>query len=146
MRGLIWAALALGVVGPPSPAIYRCTGAAGEAMFSDLPCPGGSVEALRPLTTLHMAGLSADERATLDRLDRERLAQSRIDQRRSIRPSAAQSRALDQSARRCAAAQAGLDRVRAMKRRGYRASGAAALDARERDYAARRDRDCADRR
>jgi hypothetical protein len=41
------------------------------------------------------------------------------------------------------AARDGLDEVRAIKRRGYRASSAASLDARERRYEAQRDRHCA---
>jgi hypothetical protein len=55
---------------------------------------------------------------------------------------AAAARAANRDVRRCAAAEAALERIHAKKRSGYRASSAAALDARERDSQARRDRDC----
>ena len=119
-------------------AIYRCAGSAGEVAFSDLPCPGGQVQTMQPTTTVDMA-VSADERAMLDRLDR-RAPSTETTHRSSNAATAA--RAASQDARRCAAAEAALDRIHAKKRSGYRASGAAALDARQRDAQARRDREC----
>ena len=139
MRSLIWIVLAASAADPQpavSSVIYRCAGAAGEVLFSDLPCAGGRVQATQPTTTIDMA-VSQDERATLDRLSRA--ATHRNEQPRHA---SAQPRTAIQSERRCAGAQAGLDRIHAKKRSGYRASSAATLDARERDYRARRDRDC----
>lgn len=139
MRGLIWVLLALATVDSrPASAhtIYRCAGEAGEVAFSDLPCPGGRVQATQPTMTIDMT-VTARERATLDRLDRAASARSTRD------TATPQSHAVKPDARRCAAARAGLDRIHAKKRSGYRVSSAAALDARQRDYEARRDRDCA---
>ena len=101
-------------------------------MFSDRPCEGGEPQSLQPFITLDMAHFSADEEATLERLSHTE----------PTIPAAQQSRAnaKSQDQRRCEAARDGLERVRATKRRGYRASSAAALDAREREYESRRDR------
>jgi hypothetical protein len=118
-----------------SPAtIYRCPSDDGETMFSDRPCVGGEPQSVQPMITLDMA-LSADEEATL-----ERLSNAETTAPAAVRQPRANAKSQDQ--RRCDAARDGLERVRAAKRRGYRASSAAALDAREREYESRRDRDC----
>lgn len=140
VTGVIIVVAALAASPASASAIYRCAGSAGEVMFADLPCPDGREQSTQPTVTLDMT-LRPDERSTLQRLQRERAARAPIE--RSRIDSTAVSRALIQAERRCTAAQAALDRVRATKRRGYRASSAAALDARERDYQARRERDCA---
>ncbi len=140
MRSWIWVVLALGVVVARfafANTIYRCLGAAGEVAFSDLPCSDGRVQKIQPTMTIDMA-VSAQERATLDRLDRISRARPRDTNDKTARGDSA-----NRDARRCAAAQAGLDRIRAKKRSGYRVSSAAALDARERDYQSRYDRECA---
>jgi hypothetical protein len=140
MRSAIWLALALTAMATQpvtANTIYRCPGSAGEAAFSDLPCPGGRVQATQPTTTVDM-GVNAEEQAVLDRLDRRRPA----DSTRHDSNDGSSVRAADRDARRCAAAEAALDRIHAKKRSGYRASSAAALDARQRDAQAKRDRDC----
>jgi len=140
MRGSIWLMLVLAAVasrGVTANTIYRCPGSAGEAAFSDLPCPDGRVQTTQPTMTVDI-GVNAEEQAVLDRLDRRRPA----DSTRHDSSDAAPVRAADRDARRCAAAEAALDRIHAKKRSGYRASSAAALDARQRDAQTRRDRDC----
>jgi hypothetical protein len=127
--------LAVGSAATPPATIYRCPGDDGETMFSDRPCAGGEPQPVKPLITLDMAHFSDDEKATLDRLRRsETTTPAAVQQPR------ANAKSPDQ--RRCDAARDGLERVRATKRRGYRAASAAALDAREREYENRRDRDC----
>ena len=135
--------LGIGAVQPLSAStIYRCVGAAGEVMFADLPCPGGRTQTTQPVVTIALGDLSADERATLERMERERTARVRAEGRVHATRSSAHARAVSQNARRCAATQDGLDRVRAVKRRGYRVASAAALDAREAEFRRKRDRDC----
>ena len=80
-----------------------------------------------------MSQLSAGEQATLDSLSHDKRTRSVPVQRTDAKT---------QDDRRCQAARDGLDRVRATKRHGYRASSAAKLDARERSYEAQRDRSC----
>jgi hypothetical protein len=139
MHGAWWAILLLGMGAAhasASDAIYRCAGDAGEVMFSGVPCPGGVVEVVRDANVVDMPPPAADERAALTRIERD------IAPRTDRAGRGAAPRAQAANARRCVEAQAALDRVRAVKRRGYRVSGAQALDARERESAARRDREC----
>jgi len=142
-RGLMCVVLAMGFANAlPAAAnpLYRCSGGSGEVLFTDLPCPGGTQQALRSTTTIELAKPSADERAVLDGLNHEARLERRVQTHPT--PTAAQP---TRHERRCAAAQTGLDRVRATKRRGYRASSAAALDARERADQMQYDRDCVGR-
>lgn len=132
-----WTLIVLAIAAATPTTIYRCPGDAGETLFSDLPCVGGTAQTTQPLNTVDMSHLSRDEQATLDAL-------SRTDKHRTgaapvLRTNAKSSTKDEQ---RCEAARDGLDRVRAIKRRGYRASSAATLDARERSYEAQRDRSC----
>jgi hypothetical protein len=139
MRGPIWLLLALAVAAPRTVTgntIYRCAGSAGEAAFSDLPCPGGGgAQAIQPTATVDM-GVSVEEQAVLDRLAR-RGRSADAPQRASTA-----ARTANQDARRCAEAEAALQRIHAKKRSGYRATNAAALAARQRDAQAKRDREC----
>ncbi len=139
MPGWALIVLAIGAVAatPSAGTIYRCAGSDGETLFSDLPCDGGHVLQIQPVTTIAMPHLSADEQATLDRLGGE----SRSNAAPIFRTNA---KTQSHDERRCEAARDGLAQVRALKRRGYRASSAASLDARERRYEAQRDRSCAD--
>lgn len=142
MRRLIWMVLVASGVGATwvhAGAVYRCIGASGEVMFTDLACPGGRVQVPQTVVTIDMGKLSAAEVATLNRLRREDAAQGKQTKHPQ---SNSLARALTQGARRCAAARAGLDQVRAIKRHGYRASGAAALDARERKYRSQQSQSC----
>jgi hypothetical protein len=137
MLGWLVLVLAIGGAAAMPGTIYRCEGRDGETLFSDRPCPGGRVEPNPAVVTFDMSRLSAEEQAALDRLSdvaRQPAAQP---------PRSANSARVMQAERRCEAARDGLDRVRAIKRRGYRASSAATLDARERNYEAQRDRNCA---
>lgn len=139
MVGLVLIVLALGVAAPTPATIYKCPGTDGEPLFSDRPCPGGHAQTTQPVITLDMSHFSADERATLERLKRADSSP------RKATPRADASGNANANARddRCEAARDALDRVRASKRHGYRASRAAALDARERRYEEQRDRNCA---
>ncbi len=132
--GLMLMVFAVGAATPPT--IYRCPGSDGEALFSDRPCPGGHPQTTQPVITLDMSHLSPDEQVTLERL--KQLGVPPREATARAKPSAGTSARDD----RCEAAREGLDQVRASKRRGYRASSAAALDARERRYEAQRDRNC----
>jgi hypothetical protein len=133
MVAMMFMAFALSAAAATPPTIYRCPGSDGETMFSDLPCPGGQTQTMQPVISLDMSHFSADEQATLDRLQRADASP------RAAMPPRPNAKTQDD---RCEAARDGLDRVRASKRRGYRASSAAALDARERRYEAQRDRAC----
>ena len=134
MPSIVFLALAIGVMGAP-PAIYRCPGSDGVVLFSDRPCADGHLQEVQPLITLDMAHFSADETATLERLKQP--GKGAASKARSNRTNVKSG-----DDRRCVAAQERLDRVRATKRRGYRASSAAALDTREREYEKQRDREC----
>ncbi len=139
MPGWALIVLAIGAAAatPSANTIYRCPGSDGETMFSDLPCPGGRSQATQPVITIDMAYLSANDQTTLDRLGRD--TENRPDKTPALRTDA-KSPSPDE--RRCEAARDGLEEVRAIKRRGYRVSRAASLDARERRYEAQRDRNC----
>jgi len=142
MRWLIWVVLlACGVGAPAASAdtVYRCVGDSGEVMFSDLACPGGRVQTSQSVVTIDMGSLSAAEVTTLNRLQRDDAAR---DKEAKLPRSNSLARSLTQGARRCAAARAGLDQVHAIKRHGYRASSAAALDARERKYRTQQHQNC----
>ena len=129
-----WLFIVVAIAAAPPPTIYRCPGDAGETLFSDRPCAGGRVQTTQPIVTVDMSHLSAGEKATLDSSSRTTSALARSPVQRTD--------AKTQDDRRCQAARDGLDRVRATKRHGYRASSAAKLDARERSYEAQRDRSC----
>jgi hypothetical protein len=133
-----WLFMVLTIAAVASPTIYRCPGDDGETLFSDQPCIGGIPQTTQPPNTVDLSHLSADEQATLDSLNQP--AKHRPDAAPVLRTNA---KSLAQDERRCEAARDGLDRIRATKRRGYRASSAATLDARERTYEAQRDRNCA---
>jgi hypothetical protein len=132
-----WTLIVLAIAAATPPTIYRCPGDAGETLFSDLPCVGGTAQTTQPLNTVDLSRLSRDEQATLDALNRS--DEHRMGAAPVFRTNA---KSATSDAQRCEAARAGLDRVRAIKRRGYRASKAATLDARERSYEAQRDRNC----
>jgi hypothetical protein len=142
MRWLIWVAAvtcAVGASAAHTDTVYRCVGGSGEVMFTDLPCPGGRVQAPHAVVTIDMGSLSAAEVATLNRLHRDDAARGK----QSKQPrSDSIVHSLTQAARRCAAARAGLDQVHAIKRHGYRAASAAALDARERKYRSQQKQSC----
>lgn len=135
MSALALLVIAISAIGASPAAIYRCPGEGGVVLFSDRPCADGHLQALQPVITLDMAHFSADETATLERLKQPAKAAG---------PKVRTNRTNVKSAedRHCVAAQERLDRVRATKRRGYRASSAAALSAREREYEKQRDREC----
>ncbi len=135
MSALALLVLAVGAIGASPAAIYRCPGADGVVLFSDRPCADGHLQAVQPVITLDMSHFSADETATL-----ERLKETRKGTASKVPSNRAKAKSGDD--RRCVAAQERLDRVYATKRRGYRASSAAALDAREREYEKQRDREC----
>jgi hypothetical protein len=122
--------------------IYRCVGDAGETYFTDRVCAEGRVLSLDPAAVVTLPVLDADSRIRAQALDRELAA--RMHARATQRSAMVSAQTRDEAARvrRCAAAEDGIDRVRAMKRRGYRVSSGAALDARETEYRKKRDRDC----
>jgi hypothetical protein len=132
---MLWLAT-VGARASPPVAVYRCAGAAGEVLFSDLPCPGGVVASPRPITTIEPARLTSDEAATLERIERGEPAHR-------APPAAPVPRQVsEQRERRCDAALDGLDRVHALRRHGYRAARDAELRAREATLARQRDREC----
>jgi len=128
--------IVVAIAAAPSSTIYRCPGDHGETSFSDRPCAGGRAQTTQPVITVDMSHLTAADEARLDSLRR---AGKRTSTTPALRTNA---RSVTQDERRCQAARDGLERVRAIKRRGYRASRAATLDARERNYEAQRDRSC----
>ena len=147
MQWLMWVVLAASAIDAQvanAGTVYRCVGASGEVMFTDLACPGGRVQTAQTLVTIDMGNFSAAEGATLERLQREDAARSKQAAPARLNSVASpRSGAIAQRALRCAAARAGLDQVRAIKRHGYRASRAAALNARERKYQSQQHQNCA---
>lgn len=137
-RALIVLMIGAAAVTPAAGTIYRCPGSDGETMFSDRPCPGGRTQTTQPVITIGMSPLSASEQTTLERIGGD--AENRSGATPALRKNA---KFRSQGEPRCQAALDGIEQVRAIKRRGYRASSAATLDARERRYEAQRDRECA---
>lgn len=139
MSALAFLVVAIGAIGASPAAIYRCPGGDGVVLFSDRPCVDGHLQAVQPVITLDMAHFSADETATLERL-KETGQKTGKGSASKVRSDRANVKSGDD--RRCEAAQERVDRVHATKRRGYRASSAAALNARQREYEKQRDREC----
>jgi hypothetical protein len=111
-------ALALGTV-------FRCPDPtdASVPLFTDEPCPGGTAISESAANAIAPAPLTQGERATLERIDH--------DHARAPRATPSAHRADDGREQRCAAARRGLDEIRATRRRGYRVSSSARLDADE---------------
>jgi hypothetical protein len=111
--------------------IYRCTGAGGEPLFTDVACPNG-----RPQTAheSNVVDLRLPDVAVARPADPPR--------QRAVREPRAVARSDDGASRRCVAAQDRLDAVRATMRRGYKASSAGRLEARLREARVRVERDC----
>ena len=131
MRGVWLVACWFAAVAPSAAEIFRCTGAGGEPLFTDVACPNG-----HPQTTL--------ESNSVD-LKLPAIAFSRpVDPPRSPRERPARPATADDAAkRRCDAARDRLDATRAAMRRGYKAASAGRLETRLRDARARVERDCA---
>ncbi len=132
---LLVAALASGPLSATERAIYRCTDASGAPTFTDLPCESGQRVAITPPTIVDAPDLTPAERMQLEQIDRAM-------PRRAAAAAPALRYGPDRAAERCADARLRLDEVRAKKRRGYKASQAATLDARERNARARVERAC----
>jgi hypothetical protein len=114
--------------------VFRCTGADGEPLFTDRPCAGGVEQRVRSANVVAGAELTAEERATLATLGRER-------GRTAPREAAGRSSVADR-AEACRTAVAALAELRNVRRRGYRVGEAMALDARERALEAERESAC----
>ena len=159
----IWVVACVGALGVSNAAatIFRCAGADGEVLFTDVACPNGRPQPTRDINAVEwtlpdVAAPSARLQAGSRTPNRGRTPSptSRAlsdepqapppDTRRAARASGTFASASDAAVRRCAAARDRLDAVRATMRRGYKASSAARLDARL--HAARDavERDCAD--
>jgi hypothetical protein len=134
--------LAGGAAAAQAVTVYRCPGDADEAYFTDRPCPGGRQQALDGGAVATVPGLAAEERARVGRLDREQAARTRALDAQHFAESRARARFEVVRLRNCAAAQAGLERVQQIKRRGYAAASAADLQARKRKYALQVERNC----
>ena len=112
--------------------IFRCTGAGGEPLFTDVSCPNGLAQAAHESNAVDLA---LPDTAMLRRSDPPR--QSIVREARAVARSDADA------ARRCEAAHDRLDAVRATMRRGYKASSAGRLELRLHDARERVERDCA---
>ena len=141
--------------------IYRCSGAGGEVLFTDVSCPAGHPQTTQPINSvdlalpdivpLHRAADTANPRNQRPQGKRARDEKSReVDAReeklgeasreRDLRGSASNS--IEAGERRCAAARDRLDAVRATMRRGYGAASAGRMQTRLQDARARVERDC----
>ena len=104
--------------------LFRCPDPSDPSvpLFTDRPCVDGVALSEVAPNAIAPAPLTKDERATLERIDKARppphRVQSGVDED-------------DQRQQRCEAARSGLERVRATRRHGYRASASARLDATE---------------
>ena len=150
--------------------IYRCSGAGGEVLFTDVACPTGRPQMTQPINSVdlalpdmapsHRGADAANPRNPLPqgkhaRGSKWREAQARADEaaapqarvrakgsrERDVRGSPANS--IETAERRCAAARDRLDAVHATMRRGYSAASAGRMQTRLQDARARVDRDCA---
>ena len=126
---LAWCAL----VGAGSPAIsidvavaamFRCPNPSDPSvpLFTDRPCVDGVALSEVAPNAIAPAPLTKEERETLERIDKARPPSHRV-------PSDVE--ADDRREQRCAAAREGLEKIRATRRHGYRASASARLDASE---------------
>lgn len=160
----IWVIACVGALGVSNSAatIFRCAGADGEVLFTDVACPSGRPQPTRDINTVEWvapesdapsasaaAGLRTPNRARASPMKPKKPSTDvrvlHADARRVAgAPESFGSANADAAARRCAAARDRLDAVRATMRNGYKASSAARLDARL--HAARDavERDCAD--
>jgi hypothetical protein len=127
---------------PRAATVYRCSGDADEVYFTDRQCPGGEPQSVDPATVITVPGLDAQDRARVKQLDRDQAARVRALTAQRAAEFKAQARYEATRVRSCDAARAGLERVRQIRRRGYAASSAADLHARERKYALQADRNC----
>jgi hypothetical protein len=137
--------------------IFRCAGADGEVLFTDVACPNGHPQPTRDINAVEwtvpeaaapsarvQAGSRTPNRGRTPSVTSSDEPQTPPPDTRRARASGTLASATDAAVRRCAAARDRLDAVRATMRRGYKASSAARLDARL--HAARDavERDCAD--
>ena len=132
MRTVIFALCAILSAGPAQagPSVFRCTGAAGEVMFSQVACGDGGVTIeARPVQAIG-DGLRATERDWLKSRGNDR---RKATSRRSDR--AAQSDAAKhRQAYRCRRTRQQLDAVQAERRRGYKAGKGTRLRERAERY------------
>jgi hypothetical protein len=123
-------------------AIYRCPGTDDAPLFTDRPCPVGEAVQLDPLGVLEWPALDAADWARVRQLDAERVRDARARAAQRAQHARAAAAAASSRERQCRAARDGLERVRAIKRRGYAATSTADLAARQRKYSAQFDRHC----
>jgi hypothetical protein len=122
--------------------IYRCTGVAGEVYFTDRGCPAGVPQRLDPAQILVIPALDAADWARVRQLDDDNVRRRRARALQADREARSTAAAEAARARQCAAARAGLERIRQIKRHGYAAASAADLAARQRKYALQFDKHC----
>lgn len=122
--------------------LYRCPGVAGTPVFTDRPWPAGECVALETPAVVSMPGLDQADWARVERIDKANARRSQLEAQQHARAARAARAAAAERARRCKAARAGLERIHAIKRRGYAAAAAADLDARQRRYTRQFDRHC----
>ena len=115
--------------------IYRCSGAGGEVLFTDVSCPAGHPQTTQPINSVDLA---LPDIVPLHRT--ADTANPRNQRERDLRGSSSNS--TEAGERRCAAARDRLDAVRATMRRGYGAASAGRVQSRLQDARARVERDC----
>lgn len=140
MRSILFAAgVCLALYGAACRAdIYRCTGAAGEPLFSQLPCAASTRVVVRPQSggAGTAGGVRASEKAWLEGRARAR-RQASAKQRRSGAKS--QPR---RSGYACAKRRRALDKVKAELRRGYKPARGERLRRRRTEHEAYLDAFC----
>jgi len=129
---LAWAFSSLALTAVGAADVYRCTGDAGEPMFSHTPC-GDAAEtrvALPPAPASAASGLRASESAWLRQRAVARDKGRASPGRRTSKP----QKRVEREGYRCRNTQRKLDRVRQRLRQGYKPSQGDTLRHRRRTY------------
>lgn len=110
-------------------AIYTCTDKAGQQTFTDRGCPGNSIYQPRANPVVDFAPLTTDEKAQLKSLQRQ-AEQSRLERQKSnLQRARRLATRQDQRKQDCQAAITALQNIANVRRKGYKLSAEAKLEA-----------------
>jgi len=131
-------------VGDAHGRVYRCSTTTGAVLFTQFCPPDRQLALHEPESSsfVEFAPLSAEEQHTLTDLQRE-LERQRTSHRQALKRQArARREESERAASRCREATGALEALDAERRKGYRATDAAALDARERELSRMKRSNC----
>lgn len=127
---LAWAFSSLALTAVAAADVYRCTGDAGEPMFSQTPCGGTAETRVSPPPANAASGLRASESAWLRQRALARDKGRASPGRKTSKP----QQRVEREGYRCRNTQRQLDRVRQRLRQGYKPSQGDKLRHRRRTY------------